>query len=120
MAKPAVRKQTEYVPLTKEQFRERFFEKFYDPAFDKVRAELEKVCEVAWDGYITYRKSPRTQKAGPGFANPDAKLPVEWLKTRAAIQAAERKQKDPASPTRILIVSGTHLVWRRTSGLAIS
>jgi multimeric flavodoxin WrbA len=107
MAKPAVRKQTQYVPLTKEQFRERFFEKFYDPAFDKVRAELEKVCEVAWDGYITYRKSPRTQKAGPGFADPEMKLPVEWLKTRAAIQAAEQRQKDPQSPMRILIVSGS-------------
>jgi len=107
MAKPAVRKQTQYVPLTKEQFRERFFEKFYDLAFDKVRAELEKVFEVAWDGYIVYRKSPRTQKAGPGFADPEMKLPVEWLKTRAAIQTAEQRQKDPQSPTRILIVSGS-------------
>jgi multimeric flavodoxin WrbA len=107
MAKPAVRKQTQYVPLTKEQFRERFFEKFYDPAFDKVRAELEKVCEVAWDGYIEYRKSPRKQKAGPDFSDPAMELPVEWLKTRAAIQAAEKRQKDPKSPTRLLIVSGS-------------
>ena len=107
MAKAAVRKQTEYVPLTKEQFRSRFFEKFYDPAFDKVRAELEKVCEVAWDGYIVYRKSPRKRKAGAGFADPEMELPVEWLATRAAIQAAERRQKDPKSPTRILIVNGS-------------
>jgi len=107
MAKPAVRKQTEYVPLTKEQFRERFFEKFYDPAFDKVRAELEKVCDVAWDGYIVYRKSPRKQPAGAGFADPAMQLPVEWLEARAAIQAAERRQKEPKSPTRILIVSGS-------------
>ena len=107
MAQPPVRKQTKYVPLTKEQFRERFFEKFYDPAFDKVRAELEKVCEVAYDGYSAYRKSPRTAKAGPGFSDPEAKLAVEWLKTRAAIQAAEKRQKDPKSPTRILIVSAS-------------
>jgi multimeric flavodoxin WrbA len=107
MAKPAVRKEAKYVPLTKEQFRERFFAKFYDPAFDKVRAELEKVCEIAWDGYIVYRKSPRKQKAGTGFADPEMQLPVEWLETRAAIQAAERRQKDSKSPTRILIVNGS-------------
>src|SRR5688572_25615527 len=107
MAKPTVRKETQYVPLTKEQFRERFFEKFYDPAFDKVRAELERVCEVAWDGYIKYRKSPRKQKAGPGFSNPSMELPVEWLRTREAIHAAEKRQKDPKSSTRILIVSGS-------------
>ena len=47
MAKPAVRRQTRWVPLTKEQFRERFYARYYDPAFDKVRLQLEKVFEVA-------------------------------------------------------------------------
>ena len=42
MAKPTVRRQTQYMPLTKEQFRERFLARFYDPAFDEVKAELEK------------------------------------------------------------------------------
>jgi multimeric flavodoxin WrbA len=104
---PAVRTQSPYVPLTKDQFRERFFAKFYDPAFDTVKAELEKVFEKSWDGYIAYRKSPRKQKAGKDFAEPDFQLPVEWLKARAAIQAAEARQKDPKSPTRILIVNGS-------------
>jgi multimeric flavodoxin WrbA len=103
---PTVRKLTQYVPLTREEFRSRFFERFYDPAFDALRAELDKVCEAAWDGYIKYRKSPRTQAAGAGFSDPAFELPVEWLHTRAAIRDAERKQKDPASPSRILIVSG--------------
>ena len=79
MAKPAVRRQTEWVPLTKEQFRERFFARFYDPAFDGVRRELEKVFEKAWDGYIVYRKSPRKRPAGKGYADPKFELPVEWL-----------------------------------------
>jgi hypothetical protein len=52
---PAVRTQDRYVPLTEAQFRERFFARFYDPAFDGVRTELERVCAVAWDGYIDYR-----------------------------------------------------------------
>ena len=107
MAKPAVRRQAEYVPLTKEQFRERFFSKFYDPAFDRVRPELEKVCEVAWDGYIVYRKSPRTKPAGKGYADPNYAVAVEWLETRAKIEAAEKRQKDPKSPSRILVINGS-------------
>lgn len=100
------RKLRQYVPLTRAQFRERFYERFYDPAFDDVRPELEKVFERAWDGYIQYRKSPRTGAAGPGFADPGFPLPIEWLQTREAIQSAERRQRDPASPPRILVVSG--------------
>ena len=107
MAKPEVRKQDHYVPLTREQFGKRFYERYYDPAFDAVRPELEKVLEIAWDGYIKYRKSPRTRAAGQGFARPERTLPVEWLATREAVQAAERRQKDPASPSRILVVSGS-------------
>ncbi|MBI1965011.1 MAG: flavodoxin family protein, partial [Betaproteobacteria bacterium] len=107
MTKPAVRRQSEYVPLTREQFRSRFFSKFYDPAFDKVRPELEKVFEVAWDGYSVYRKSPRTKPAGKGFADPKFPVAVEWLETRAKIEAAEKHQKDPKSPSRILIVNGS-------------
>jgi hypothetical protein len=42
-----VRRMTEYVALTREEFRRRFFERFYDPAFDDVQAELEKVFERA-------------------------------------------------------------------------
>ena len=102
-----VRKLTQYVPLTREEFRKRFFERFYDPAFDGVRAELEKICEISWEGYIKYRKSPRAQAAGAEFSDPVFKLPVEWLQARAAIQQAEKKQRDASSPSRILIVSGS-------------
>ena len=108
MAAPAVRKQDRYVPLSREQFRERFFARFYDPAFAEVAAELEKVFEKAWDGYIEYRKSPRVGRRGPDFADPASELPVEWLETRAAHRrGGERRQKDPKSPSRILIVNGS-------------
>jgi multimeric flavodoxin WrbA len=107
MAQPSVRRQDEFVPLTKEQFRERFFAKFYDPAFDRVQAELEKVCEVAWRGYSAYRKTPRTKLAGKGYADPNYPLAVEWLETRDKILAAEKRQKNPASRSRILVVNGS-------------
>ena len=71
---PIVRKLTQYVPLTREEFRSRFFERFYDPAFDDVRAELDKICERAWDGYIKYRKSPRTQPASTRRPTPDCAI----------------------------------------------
>jgi multimeric flavodoxin WrbA len=105
--KPAVRKQTKYVPLSKEEFRKRFYAKFYDPAFEKIAPELEKVFETAWDGYITYRKSPRHKDAGPEFADPSLQLPLEWLETRGKIREAEARHRNPQSPSRILIVNGS-------------
>ena len=36
-----VRRLTQYVPLTRAEFRRRFFERFYDPAFDAAQGELE-------------------------------------------------------------------------------
>jgi multimeric flavodoxin WrbA len=107
MPRPSVRKERKYVPLTKPQFRERFLAKFYDPAFDRVRPELERVCDVAWDGYIEYRKSPRTKPAGKGYADPGYQLSVEWSDTSARLKAAEKRQKDPRLRSRILVVSGS-------------
>lgn len=106
MPKPAVRKESEYAPLSKDQFRERFFARFYDPAFDQVRPELERVCDTAWDGYINYRKSPRTQPAGPEFQDPAYELSLEWLDARARIRDAEARFRNPTLPSRILLVQG--------------
>ena len=107
MPTPTVRKLEKYVPLSKDDFRGRFMQRFYDPAFDEVRDELERVCEKAWDGYIKYRKSPRTRAAGEGFADPSYKLPLEWLETRDRIREADARFRDPKSPSRILLVNGS-------------
>lgn len=106
-AKVKVRKGMPSVKLTKKEFVERLRARFYDPAFEAVDGEIRKVQEKAWDGYEKYRKSPRTRRAGAGFADPNFQLPVEWLETRAAIQQAEKKQKDPKSRSRVLIVNGS-------------
>lgn len=107
MKKPVLRKEKKYVPLTKVEYRERFDERFYDPEFSKVKEELDRVFEIAWDGYIKYRKSPRKKPAGKGLSQPEFEVPIEWLQTKTAMNVAERKQKKAKSPTRILIINGS-------------
>jgi len=65
-----------------------------------------EIVDVAWKAYDEYHKSPRKRKAGPGFADPEFELPLEWLETRERIQQAERERKDPSSAGRILLVCG--------------
>src|SRR5689334_20280980 len=81
---PTVRKRDPFVPLTQLEFRERFFARYLDPEFDPLQVELERICAVAWDGYIKYRKAPRRRPAGPGYADPAYELSDDWRATRAA------------------------------------
>ena len=103
---PAVRKGQGDVKLSRDEFVRRLGERFYDPAFDAVRPEIERIMEVAWKNYDEYHKSPRERKAGPGFADPEFELPAEWLAAHAAVTAAEKQQRDPSSPRRILLICG--------------
>ena len=92
--------------LSRETFRVRFFEKFKDPAFNVEASALERIEGIAWDGYTHHRKAPLTHPAGRGFADPSYDLSDEWRATSKAIRAAERQQKDPASRSRVLVISG--------------
>ncbi len=105
--KPRVVTGMESVALSKKEFRRRFLENYYDPSFEAVAKELDKIAEIAWTNYREYHKSPRTSKAGPAFADPDFDLPIEWLAARAAIRAAERRQKSSVSPNRFLVINGS-------------
>ena len=107
MAEISVRKGMPSVQLDQQEFKRRYLTRFYDPAFDALKPEIDRIADVAWKCYEDYNKSPRTRKAGPGFADPNYDLPVEWLAASEAVQAAERKHKDPASPSRILLVNGS-------------
>lgn len=107
MAKVKVRKGMPSVELDKAEFLRRFHENFYDPAFETVRNELDKVAEVAWDGFHQYRKSPRTRQAGKGYADPSYQLSEQWIAASKAVQEAERRQKNPKSPSRILLINGS-------------
>lgn len=103
---PEVRKGQGDFQLTPEEFRRRLGERFHDPIFDGVRSEIERVMDVAWTTYHDYHKSPRKRKAGPGFADPDFELPVEWLEARERILEARRRNEDPSGPVRILLICG--------------
>jgi multimeric flavodoxin WrbA len=116
LTKVRIRKGMPSVQLTKSEFVKRFRSRFYDPAFVAVANEIDKVIEKAWDGYHQYRKSPRTRAAGRGFADPSFKLPVEWLETRKAVQAAEKRQKARRSPSRILLINGSSRTDRSCPG----
>ena len=107
MARVKVREGMPSVQLTKRDFAQRFRDRFYDPAFKAADAEIDALIDVAWDGYTEYRKNPRTRPAGARFADPTFDLPIEWLATRRDIQNAERRRKNPKSPSRILLVNGS-------------
>ena len=94
------------VQLSRQEFVERLRERFTDPAYRSHLSEFERLADVAWDAYDDFRKSPIRRRAGAGFKDPDYELPVEWLETRKAIMAAERRQRSRKGPSRILLICG--------------
>jgi multimeric flavodoxin WrbA len=90
--------------LSREQFGKRFRNHFFDPAFEKERDAINRLEEIAWDGYVEGRKAPTTRKAGPGFADPAYELSTEWSETRLRLQQAEARQKDQQTRSRVLVI----------------
>lgn len=93
-------------PLGRDEFHLRFRQAFFDPAYEALGPQLDAIEQVAWDAYHEGRKAPRTVKAGPGFADPDYDLSVEWKEARDRLLAAEARQKDPATRSRVLLING--------------
>ncbi len=107
MTSPEPRKGMPDVTLGREEFRARFLSQFRDPAYAPLGGELDRVADAAWVAYDAYRKSPQTRKAGPGFADPDYDLSVDWIAAREAIDAAQKRHDDRSLPRRILLVNGS-------------
>jgi multimeric flavodoxin WrbA len=106
-AAPQVRKGQGDSQLSREEFSKRFREQFYDPAFEPLSREIDRITQVAWEGYEQGRKAPRTRKAGAGFADPDYDLSIEWTHAHDAIEAAARRQCDPTQRRRVLLICGS-------------
>jgi multimeric flavodoxin WrbA len=92
--------------MSREQFRARYFEAFRDPAYQAEWQSIVRIEAIAWDGYVNNRKSPLARKAGVGYADPEYELSDEWRAARTAVEAAAQRQKDPATPSRVLVISG--------------
>ena len=103
---PEVRKGQAPPMLERQEFHLQFMRAFQDPAFASVQDALARVEEIAWTNYHDEHKSPVTQKAGDGFADPGYDLSVEWKQTRDRLLAAEQRQKDPQTKSRVLLIIG--------------
>jgi multimeric flavodoxin WrbA len=101
------RKGTPSPRLDEAEFKRRFRTQFQDPAFVPLSHELDRVAAAAWDAYAHSRKSPKTRKAGPGFADPDYDLAVDWIAARDAIGEAQRRHDAADGPGRILLINGS-------------
>jgi multimeric flavodoxin WrbA len=107
MAEPDVRKGMPPVKLPRDEFERRYRSRFVDPVFAPLRRELDAIIAAAWDAYNHSRKAPVTRKAGPGFADPDYEISVDWLAAHEAVLEAQWRHDDPAQQPRILIINGS-------------
>src|SRR5438477_7684306 len=96
---PKVRTGQGSTRLSREEFQRRWKERFYDPAFVAEKESIDRLAEIAWQAYEDHRKSPRTRKAGPEFADPEYELALEWLEARQQIFAAQKQHEDTTNHT---------------------
>jgi hypothetical protein len=107
MAPVDVRRGMPPVKLSREEFESRYRSRFVDPAFRPLQRELDAIITAAWDGYANSRKAPITRRAGPGFADPDYEISVDWLTAREAVLTAQRRHDDASGTPRILLINGS-------------
>ncbi|MBP0590300.1 flavodoxin family protein [Paraburkholderia sp. LEh10] len=93
--------------MSREAFHERFSARFYDPAFRAEDPAIARLEAIAWEAYEQGRKSPVTEKAGAGFADPDYELSVEWRRASNRIKAAQERQQNASTRSRILVINAS-------------
>ena len=102
-----IRKGQAPAPLERAQFSVRFRASYIDPAYRAEDQSIARLEELAWAAYTEGRKAPFTQKAGPGYADPDYDLSTEWIATKERILEAQQRWADPSSPSRMLLICGS-------------
>ena len=88
------------------EFHLRFMRSFADPAFNQAQDALAQIAQIAWENYTASRKAPFTEKAGPAYADPDYDLSSEWREASERLKKADAWQKNPLSPSRVLLICG--------------
>ncbi|RIX73653.1 flavodoxin family protein [Acidovorax cavernicola] len=104
---PTIRKGQAPPMLQRAEFHDRFMQSFHDPAFRAEAGALQRLEDIAWQAYDEGRKAPVTRRAGPGYADPDYELSVDWLDARARIDAAQDAWGRPETRSRVLLVNGS-------------
>ena len=102
-----IRKGQAPAPLERMEFNARFRASYVDPAYRAEDQSIARLEEIAWAAYTEGRKAPLTQKAGPGYADPDYDLSSEWAATKERIQKAQQRWADPSGPSRVLLICGS-------------
>jgi multimeric flavodoxin WrbA len=90
--------------LSRDEFGRRFRAAFFDPAYRAEDAAISRLEQIAWEAYEQGRKAPITRKAGPGFADPDHDLSVEWYEASQRLKAAQEEWAKPETRSRVLLV----------------
>lgn len=93
--------------LEEAEFRRRYVSLFEDPAFEPLKAEIDKIAGAAWDAYENSRKSPYNRKAGPGYQDPNYDLSEDWIAAKHAIDRAQIHHDDRSLAPRILLINGS-------------
>lgn len=102
-----IRKGQAPAKIERAQFSVRFRASFTDPAFSGEHAAIERLEDIAWLAYTEGRKAPVTQKAGPGYADPDYDLSAEWVATKQSIDQAQLQWANPTTASRVLLICGS-------------
>ena len=102
-----VRKGQAPPPIERTEFHERFMQSYSDPAYRAESEALARIEVIAWEAYQEGRKAPVTRKAGPGYADPDYELSVDWLEAKARIERAQAAWSKPETKSRVLLINGS-------------
>ncbi len=102
-----IRKGQAPAPAGRAEFSTRFRASFIDDAFRAEDSAISRLEEIAWGAYIEGRKAPHTQKAGPGYADPDYDLSTEWVATKKRLDATQLVWANPATKSRVLLICGS-------------
>ena len=102
-----VRKGQAPPPIERTEFHERFMQSYSDPAYRAESEALARIEVIAWEAYQEGRKAPVTRKAGPGYADPEYELSVDWLEAKARIERAQAAWSKPETKSRVLLINGS-------------
>lgn len=102
-----VRKGQAPPPIERTEFHDRFMQTYRDPAYQAESEALARIEVIAWEAYQQGRKAPVTRKAGPGYADPEYELSIEWLEAKERIERVQAAWSRPETKSRVLLINGS-------------